>query len=137
MTGTGDYVMYAWAPVEGYSAFGSYTGNGNTSGDGPFVYTGFRPALVMIKTVSENESGWTIVQDSSRDPNNVSDSRLFWGDGNQEVTATGLGGTTSYEMDIVSNGFKIRNAHSETNTTGKEYVYACWAENPFKTARAR
>ena len=120
-----NYVAYCWAPVEGFSAFGSYTGNG--SSDGPFVYTGFRPKLVIRKR-TDSSVGWYIV-DTERDIHNEADSFLDAADGDAESTSTNL--------DILSNGFKLRNPDAGTNASGGTYVYMAWAENPFRTARAR
>ena len=122
------YVAYCFAPVEGYSAFGSYAGTGQA--DGPFIYTGFRPRLIMIKDATS--SGWFHVHDTARDPENVSGARLFWGDSNSEQP-----NDSAYGFDLLSNGFKLRNSHSESNDSGQTYIYAAWAENPIKTARAR
>jgi hypothetical protein len=123
----GTYVAYCWAPIAGYSAFGSYTGNG--SADGPFIYTGFRPKFVMIKSSSAG-FGW-IIYDSARNTFNEMGARLFPNSSSAETT---LG-----SFDFLSNGFKIRfgSGLQEINNTGGTYIYACWAENPFKYANAR
>jgi hypothetical protein len=125
---TKTYVAYCWAPVAGFSQFGSYTGNG--SSDGVFVYTGFRPKFVMIKRSSNAES-W-VIEDTARDPFNVAYKKLYANSSGAEDTGTGYG-----EMDILSNGFKLRASHPIQNANGDTYVYACWAENPFKFANAR
>ena len=122
------HVAYCWAEVAGFSQFGSYTGNG--SADGPFIYTGFRPAYVMIKRSSNAES-W-VIEDTARDPFNVAYKKLYANSSGAEDTGTGYG-----EMDILSNGFKLRASHPIQNANGDTYVYACWAENPFKFANAR
>jgi hypothetical protein len=120
-------VAYCFAPVAGYSAFGSYTGNGST--DGPFVYTGFRPRFVMIKSTAGDN--WTIV-DTSRNTYNVADARLFPSSSAAEATGTA-------NCDILSNGFKIRIGSSDTgaNGNGTTYIYAAFAESPFNYANAR
>ena len=118
-------IAYCFAEVEGYSKFGSYTGNGST--DGPFVYTGFRPAWVMIKA-SSTTGNW-FVNDTSRDTYNPTDSRLYPNLSNNESVAV------SY--DCVSNGFKIRNSWSDMNSSGITYIYMAFAENPFKYSNAR
>ena len=120
-------VAYCWAAVPGYSAFGSYTGNGST--DGPFVYTGFRPRFVLIK-VSSTTGDWAI-QDSSRSTYNAANA-LLWPDlSNAEYTTSGV------ELDYLSNGFKIRNTNGLYNTSAATYIYAAFAENPFNSSRAR
>ncbi len=121
------YVAYCWAEIAGFSRFGSYTGNG--SADGVFVYTGFRPKYVMIKTSSNAESWY--VYDTSRNTYNVADSRLL----PNSSAAEASGG--SFGPDILSNGFKLRTSDSSTNASGYTYIYACWAENPFKNSNAR
>jgi hypothetical protein len=120
-------VAYCFSAVAGYSAFGSYTGNG--SSDGPFVYTGFRPRYILIKSTATANS-WRIV-DTSRNTYNASNSAL-WAN---ESTAEGSG--SSFDIDILSNGFKVRNATSETNNSGTSMIYAAFAEVPFKSALAR
>jgi hypothetical protein len=125
-TGNG-YVAYCFAPVAGYSAFGSYTGNGST--DGPFVYLGFRPRYVMVKK-SSGASNWQVL-DSSRSPYNLAGEDLLPNDSGIEKTiADGYN-----QIDMLSNGFKIRNTNC--NDSGGTYIYACFAENPFKYANAR
>jgi hypothetical protein len=119
------YVAYCWAPVAGYSAFGSYTGNGNANG--PFVYTGFRPAYVLIKG-STSITSWNIV-DNKRLGYNADNYRLF-AEGSSAENATGI-------LDFTSNGFKIRNTGGDYNDNAQTYVYAAFAESPFQYARAR
>jgi len=119
-------VAYCWAAISGFSAFGSYTGNAST--DGPFVYTGFRPKFVLIKCSSTTEN-WSII-DSSRNTYNLSDSDLFPSLSNAETTNMGL--------DLLSNGFKLRTTNTVNgNASGATYIYAAFAENPFKYSNAR
>jgi hypothetical protein len=124
---TNTYVAYAFAPVAGYSAFGSYTGNG--SSDGPFVYTGFRPAYVMIK-YSSGTADW-IVLDKSRPGYNVIGGNLYPSGSYAEDTQT--------KLDFTSNGFKIRadGSNANVNVSSGTYIYAAFAESPFKYALAR
>ena len=121
---TWTYVAYCWAPVAGYSAFGSYTGNG--SADGPFIYTGFRPRFVMIKRTDAIQS-WAI-WDTSRDSVNVASLQLY-----PNLTSIEYSYLT---LDMLSNGFKSRSA-TEYNTSAGTYIYAAYAENPLKYANAR
>ena len=125
----GTYVAYCWAPIAGYSAFGSYTGNGST--DGPFIYTGFRPKFVMVKASSFSTAStvWNI-WDTSRSPSNAALKELY-------PNSTDAEGTDSNGCDILSNGFKPRRSSDYANSNGQTYIYACWAENPFKYANAR
>lgn len=121
-------VMYSWSTVQGFSAFGSYTGNGSV--DGPFVYTGFRPKFVMWKKSNAAEA-WVIL-DTSRDPSNLAYEKLYPMSSGASDNGTGYG-----VLDIVSNGFKIRSNHTVQNASGDTYIYAAFAENPFKNALAR
>jgi hypothetical protein len=122
-------VAYCWAPIAGYSAFGSYTGNG--SADGPFVYLGFRPRFIMWKR-SDSTGDWTIF-DTSRNTYNYADLQLNPNtSGAEQVTGGGF-----ERIDFLSNGFKIRSTDSYINASGGTYIYACFAENPFKYANAR
>lgn len=127
------YLLYCFAEVEGYSKFGSYTGNG--SPDGPFVLTGCRPALVMIKRT--NSSGaWTML-DTARDEYNEMDTIL-----NADATTPESSfGVTNRNMDFLSNGFKIRSTAAggttDLNASGGNYIYMAFAENPFKNSLAR
>ena len=115
------YIAYCFAPVEGYSAFGSYTGNGDA--DGPFIYTGFRPKFILRKQTNSAQH-WHIA-DAERDPENPSDSWLF----PNLSDAEGSGDIDRY-TDILSNGFKIRSAYSYHNQSGSTYIYAAFAEHP-------
>jgi hypothetical protein len=121
------YVAYCFAEVAGYSAFGSYTGNG--SSDGPFVFTGFRPRFVLLKS-SSAATDWYIY-DTARDTYNVATLEL-----NPNLAAAEQNGTYG-SMDINSNGFKLRFATGEVNASGATYIYYAVAENPFKYANAR
>jgi hypothetical protein len=125
-----NYVMYCFAPVAGYSSFGSYTGNGST--DGPFVYTGFRPRYVLLKCSSAGDSAkdW-FVHDGVRDTYNLAQKSL---NPNRSVAELD---NASYGIDLLSNGFKIRTTSTGWNGSAETYIYAAFAENPFQYARAR
>ena len=121
-----NFVAYCFAQVAGYSAFGSYTGNGST--DGPFIFTGFRPRYVLIKC-STNTFGW-IILDSSRNTYNPENLYLYANASDAEGTFT--------IADFLSNGFKIRaGSATATNSSGDTFIYMAFAENPFKYANAR
>jgi hypothetical protein len=127
--GVGSIVAYCFAPVEGYSSFGSYTGNGST--DGPFVYTGFRPAYVMVKQITTAGSTW-VVFDSTRD--NINEGSTYLQPDTSSVESTG----GSNKWDLLSNGFKLRGTGTNSNSaSGYTYIYMAFAENPFKNANAR
>lgn len=121
-----NHVAYCFAPVAGYSAFGSYTGNG--SADGVFVYTGFRPRYLLIKETG-NVNSWE-VYDTARNEYNVQTQRLFPNDSQAEAT-------TNPSLDILSNGFKCRAGNTGINRSGGTYIYMALAENPFKYSLAR
>jgi len=115
------YVMYAFAEIPGYSRFGSYTGNGST--DGPFVYTGFKPAFVMTKRT--NAAGDWKMWDNQRGPYNVNGLTLAANSNGAESSGV------AQHNDFLSNGFKIRGNDTETNGSGSTYVYMAFAEHPF------
>ena len=121
------HIAYIFAGVEGYSKFGFYTGNGNANG--PFVWCGFKPAVVIIKR-TDSTSDWTI-KDAARNPYNVVDNALLPDAPNTEYNATWV------YVDFLSNGFKVRSTDNSQNTSSGTYVFAAWADTPFKTANAR
>ena len=121
------FVCYSFTGVEGYSKFGSYTGNG--SADGPFVYTGFRPAFILFKN-SQGSNSWCI-SDTKRGSFNDIDYFLFPDANLAEYT------DSTYSHDILSNGFKIRGTYGGINGSSNEIIFAAFAENPFKSARGR
>ena len=123
----GTYVAYCWSEIAGFSKFGSYTGNG--SADGSFVYLGFRPRFVMIKRSDAGAVNWYIF-DTARDTYNAAGLELYPNLSNAEADGRP-------DLDILSNGFKIRSTSGGQNTSGATYIYACFAENPFKNALAR
>ena len=127
--GTVAIVAYCFAPVAGYSAFGSYTGNG--SSDGPFVYTGFRPRFIMWKR-SDSTGDW-IIFDTARDTYNYADKQLVPNtSGAEQVTGGGF-----VREDFLSNGFKVRSTDSYINANGGTYIYMAFCESPFKFSNAR
>ena len=119
-------VAYCWTPIAGYSAFGSYTGNGSV--DGPFVYTGFRPKWVLFK-ISSAAGNW-FIRDTARDLYNASTSSLF-------PNLSDAENPSGVSLDILSNGFKLRTSSSGVNGSGETIIYMAYAENPFKNALAR
>ena len=119
-TNTYTYLAYCWHGVDGFSKFGKYTANGNA--DGPFVYTGFRPAFTMIKNINSTY-GW-IMEDSKRNPFNPIDNYLY-------ANATDAEASTDH-IDFLSNGFKIRfGTGSAVNNGTDTYIYIAFAEHPF------
>ena len=126
-TGDADaYVAYCFTEIQGYSKFGSYTGNGNA--DGPFNYTGFKPAWVMVKeTTSGNTNDWNIY-DSKRSAFNSMDDIL-------EANLADAEGTGRADIDFLSNGFKQRNTHADSNRSSGEFIYMAFAEHPFVSSK--
>ena len=120
-----NFIAYCFANVPSFSKFGLYTGNG--SSDGPFVYTGFKPAFVMVKK-SAGTGNW-FMKDTARDPGNPAESTLA---ANSASSAAGWG--TSDSLDLLSNGFKMRDDTANINTNGDTYIYVSFAENPFVTS---
>tara|TARA_R100000697_G_scaffold3827_1_gene8469 strand:+ start:668 stop:1717 length:1050 start_codon:yes stop_codon:yes gene_type:complete len=119
-----NYVAYCFAEVKGYSKFGSYEGNNST--DGTFVYTGFKPAWVMVKNI-DAAYGWQIL-DNKRDPHNVRNQSLFANLSNAEDV------TTADETDFLSNGFKNREGGNSANDN-YTYIYMAFAEYPFVSSK--
>jgi hypothetical protein len=118
-----NYVGYLWAEVEGFSKFGSYTGNGSAAG--PFVYTGFRPAFVIIKRTDGASDNW-IISDSVRNPFNPTSAWLF---GNLSDAESNPVGTP---VNFFSNGFSPSGTATSVNASGGTYIYAAFAEHPFQ-----
>jgi hypothetical protein len=124
----GTFVAYCFAAVPGYSAFGSYTGNG--SSDGPFQYLGFRPRFVMFKK-SSGADDW-VIYDTSRNTFNVASNNLF-PNGNFAEDSN----VTNRSADILSNGFKIRSSGTFLNGSGSTFIWAAFGETPFAYSNAR
>jgi hypothetical protein len=130
------YVAYCFAQIDGYSSFGSYTGNGSTNG--PFVYTGFRPKFIMIKNSTfggTTTSNW-FIRDTSRDTYNVANKHL-WADLSVTESNASYAASQYENLDILSNGFKLRNDNGGTNRSGDTMIYMALAEVPFKYSRSR
>ena len=118
------YVFYSFAEKKGYSKFGSYTGNGNA--DGTFVYTGFKPAWVILKRTDSADS-WVMIDNK----------RVGYNNGNNVLEANDSVAEDSGvadRQDILSNGFKLRSTWTKINASGGSYIYMAFAENPFVTS---
>ena len=102
--------------------FGYYQGNG--SADGPFCYTGGRPALVTTKR-TDSTGSW-LVHDNKRDTYNPVKEILLWDDSQAEFNGT------NDRVDFLSNGFKVRSSNAGINGDGNDYIYMCWMDVPFK-----
>jgi len=120
---SGNMIAYCFAEKKGFSKFGSYTGNGNA--DGTFVYTGFKPAFVMVKQTNTTRY-WSIF-DNKRDGFNPTNRPLFPNASDQESDSV------NYYHDILSNGFKWRTNATVMNESGGSYIYMAFAESPFVT----
>jgi hypothetical protein len=130
ISGSSDsHVAYCFHSAEGFSKFGVYTGNG--SDDGPFIYTGFRPAWILLKR-TDVANNWVLL-DNKRDPHNVAAGTIY---ANQNY-----GENADYiRWDMLSNGFKLRKGGSgwlDQNASAGTYIYMAFAEMPFKYANAR
>ena len=121
--GAHKHVAYCFAEIQGYSKFGSYTGNGNA--DGTFVYTGFKPAWLLLKQSSSSGEHWRLL-DSARSTYNIVNKHL----------APSIAGTESAETgcDFLSNGFKLRDGDTHQNADDETYIYMAFAEQPFVTS---
>ena len=119
------FICYAWHDVQGFSKFGNYKGNGIANG--PFVYTGFKPAWVMIKCTSQTEP-WFIV-DTKRSVDNPTLEALIPNASDVENTTDG------YSIDILSNGFKCRADSGQQNENNGNYIYMAFAEHPFVSSK--
>jgi hypothetical protein len=120
----GTFIAYCFAEVKGYSKFGSYTGN--SSADGTFVYTGFKPAFVMVKNTNYGPGTDWYIFDNKRNTYNVED--LYLNPNLSAAEATGV------ETDFLSNGFKLRHSSIAMNNSSYTYIYMAFAENPFVTS---
>ena len=120
-TSSGTHIAYLFAEKQGFSKFGSYKGNGNA--DGPFVYLGFRPAMVIIRNSSAT-GNWEIF-DTKRSTYNLMHATLYADTNSAEYTGTGN------QIDVLSNGFKVRNEDTNTNDNGETTVFMAFAEQPF------
>ena len=114
----GNYIAYAFADIRGYSKFSYYVGNGDASG--PFVYTGFKPSLVMIKRISGSDR-W-VISDNKRDPDNPVNGELNPNDSATEDTS-------DTPFDFLSNGFKLRRVGNVFNGSGEEYIYMAFGQS--------
>jgi len=116
---SGTYIAYCFAEKKGFSKFGSYTGNGNA--DGAFIYTGFKPAFVLLKNTTLSVENW-VINDSGRNPSNIVDKDLFANQNYVEAVHS--------RQDFLSNGFKLRSTANNSNKSGDTYIYMCFAESP-------
>jgi hypothetical protein len=119
-----DFVAYCFHSVQGYSKISSYTGNADT--DGPFVYTGFKPAWIIIKR-TDSANSWYLI-DSTRGSTNVISAEL-------ESNNNGVEATSNVRLDILSNGFKIRTSGAAYNASSGTYLYMAFAEHPFVSSK--
>ena len=117
-----DYIAYCFRSIQGYSKIGTYVGNGNA--DGTFVYTGFKPAWIMIKRTSDGGNDWIII-DTTRFTFNLVDNYL------RANTADAETDQYAVDEDILSNGFKLRGTSGNINASGSVYIYMAFAERPF------
>ena len=119
---TDNFVSYCFAEKQGYSKFGSY--KSNASVDGPFIYTGFKPAMIIAHRSSNNNKQW-LIKDNARNPSNEVDFNLYPNSDSAETNTN-----VRHEIDFLSNGFKIRDQYDLNQASGT-FIYMAWAENPF------
>ena len=120
-----NFIAYCWTEIPGYSKFGSYSGNSST--DGTYVHLGFRPAWVMVKRYDGSGQGWNIF-DNTRNTFNLVDEFLIANSSNAEATGSAL------NLDFLSNGIKFRGSDGGSNTSGSDYIYMVFAEQPGTTS---
>ena len=114
-------IAYLWTSIQGYSKFGSYTGNGNA--DGTFVYTGFKPAFLLVKRINTSGGNWWI-WDNKREGYNAVNDYLY-------ADVTNAEDTSGRGVNLLSNGFKCITTDSGSNGSGNTYIYMAFAEAPF------
>ena len=119
-TSSSKYIAYCFAEKKGFSKFGSYTGNDNA--DGPFIYTGFKPAFTILKR-TDSADNWLMQDNKRKNPFNVVDTQLFPDLDNAESSSSAI-------LDYCSNGFKIRKTGGNINASGGSYIYMAFAEAP-------
>ena len=123
------YVSYCFAQIAGFSAFGSYTGNGNATG--PFIYTGFQPKYIMVKCyTSTSGTGDWLILDENRNPYNTANNTLFANSFIAENTSGYFSG------NFLSNGFQITSTNNDSNLSGEKFIYMAFASNPFVYSNA-
>ncbi len=115
------FVAWCWAEVQGYSKFGTYKGNGDAQG--PFVYTGFKPAFILFKKSSDSGDNW-MMYDHKRPGYNVTNKAYHPNSSAAEYT------NANTNLDILSNGFKLRSSHGWVNQSSHTYMYMAFAEHP-------
>jgi len=127
MSNQGDAIFFAWSEIVGFSAFGRYIGNGSTNG--PYVHTGFQPAWLMYKNVSQNGGQW-FIRDNKRQTGNPNNASLAAESSGSETESSLV------DTDFLSNGFKLRETNEGTNNNGIEYIFMAFAKHPVKYTRA-
>jgi len=121
-----DHIAYCWSEVEGYSKFGSYVANLSNY---PFVWCGFKPAFIMIKSYTSSNH-WAMY-DNKRDTHNETMARVTINSTNSEYVNSVVG------LDFLSNGFRLQTTDSDTNGSGRSYIFCAFASSPFKYSNAR
>jgi len=125
VNGSGNTIIaYVFAPVKGFSRFGSYKGNSNS--DGSFIFTGFSPSLLMVKCTSNSSTDW-LITDNKRSHNKNANYNQW----QLRVNTTAAEENGTVGVDFLSNGFKWRDSHNDANLTGRTYIYMAFAHAPF------
>ena len=122
------YMMYAFAEIEGYSKFGSYMGTGNSDW-APFIYCGFKPAMIICKDIETGNEAWGLVDDT-RSKHNPRTRTQYWSNqgGEQDHSVN--------TMDFYSNGFRLRTSDSRWNHEARRYIFMAFARSPFTVSNA-
>ena len=123
---TNTFVAYCWTSIDGYSSIGKYVGNGSASGT--FVYTGFKPKFILVKSTTVAYA-W-FIEDIERNVYNGTSAILQANSNAAEITGT------TYNIDFLSNGFKLATTQGNINGSGATFLYMAFAENPFKNSLA-
>ena len=122
-----NFIAYLFAEKQGFSKFGSYTGNGSDTPNGVFIWLGFKPAFILIKATDSNS--WVIVDNKRPADSNPVDSSLA-----ADSTAAETTGDSNTTFDFLSNGFRTNGNSGNNNSSGQKYIYMAFAENPFVTS---
>ena len=130
--GDSPFMAYCFAEKKGFSSFGGFQGNAST--DGPFCYTGFRPAYVMIKNTSAAEA-WNIWDNKRNTPVGSKNAAYTVLEANSDAAETN--GSTGQVIDMLSNGFKVRTTSTEVNASGQDMVYFAFAEFPMVSSNSK
>ena len=127
-------IAYCWSEVPGFSKFSNYIGSATAAAggsEGPFIYCGFTPRWLLLKQAEASYNGSWVIYDTARTPTNSGENWIYANTSAAESPAA------SYAVTVTSTGFKVRSTSAENNGTGRNYIFAAFAESPLKYANAR